>query len=110
VRQALTGLPFLPSDIRQSLQGSDWTQTVYVPAGGNAKTVQVGDHEVLISEYHGSRRAIWLAHGYAYQLIGSVSRFPTEVSLLKAVEAISPLVQSLKRKARGGTPQNRLSP
>jgi hypothetical protein len=89
VRQALVGLPFLPADVRQSLQGGDWTQTAFVPAGNDGKTVRVGDHDVLINFGNGPRSAMWLADGYAYQLMGSEQRFPTEASLLSAVEAIS---------------------
>jgi hypothetical protein len=89
VRQALIGLPFLPSDVRQSLQGGDWTQTAFVPAGKNGKVVRVGNRDVLVNFGRGTRSAMWLANGYAYQLMGTEPRFPTEASLLSAVEAIS---------------------
>jgi hypothetical protein len=89
VRQALTGLPFLPDDVRRSLQGPDWTHTVYVPANKDTRTVNVGGTDVVIESNHGLRTALWLAHGYAFQLSGSTKVFPTEDAMLDAVKEIS---------------------
>jgi hypothetical protein len=88
VRQALTGLPFLPDDVRRSLQGPDWTHTIYVPADKYTRTVKVGGTDVLVRSNNGLRTALWLSNGYMFQLSGSAKAFPTESDLLSAVQEI----------------------
>ncbi|MBX5437080.1 MAG: hypothetical protein IRZ33_07675 [Alicyclobacillaceae bacterium] len=92
VRQALIGLPFLPSDIRQSLmQADEWQKTLYLPVGGQPVDVTVNGHAaVAVLASRGSGASItWLANGTLYQLTGSPKTFPTVHSLVQAAEALT---------------------
>lgn len=92
VRNALMGLPFLPSDIRQSLQTSaDWQDTLYLPVGGKLTNMTINGYTAILQSYPGSqqRSIIWLENGVLYQLNGSLQAFPTDASIISLAKELS---------------------
>ncbi|MGE5422133.1 MAG: zf-HC2 domain-containing protein [Ignavibacteriales bacterium] len=77
VRDALLGLPFWPSEIKQQLTGiNDWQHTMLLPDAGQTSKVAVrGSQGVFFqdpSKYQS--QLIWLENGVVYSLIGPLSQ------------------------------------
>lgn len=94
VKQALLDLPFLPSDIRQSLQTStNWQDTLYVPVGGKVTNLTVNGYSAVLQTYGSGdsqdRSMLWVEHGVLYQLSGSPSAFLTDASIIAVAKELS---------------------
>ncbi|HET7656917.1 MAG TPA: hypothetical protein VFK37_01395 [Bacillales bacterium] len=95
VKNAVLGLPIIPDDIRQRIEGTtDWRKTLYVPLTNQADhETTVAGHQAII--YHGEdganrkeRALIWLANGHIFMLNGPGSVFSTDQSLIKKAKEI----------------------
>ena len=92
VRKALVGLPFLPSDIAQSLAtSSNWQETLYVPVGGKVTNLTVNGYSAVLQNMPGGqqRSILWLENGVLYQLDGPPTTFPTDASIIAAAKELS---------------------
>ncbi|MFD1673879.1 hypothetical protein [Alicyclobacillus fodiniaquatilis] len=92
IRQALLNLPFLPSDIRQSLSTSaDWKDTLYVPVDGKVTNLSVNGYAAILQNNgQGSNPSIlWLENGVLYELSGSTKTFPTDAALVAQAKELT---------------------
>ncbi len=94
VRQVLLDLPFLPSEIRQSLLSSEnWENTLYVPTDGKVTNLTINGYQaVLQNSGQGQRRyasILWLENGVLFELSGTNQVFPTDDSLIAQAKELA---------------------
>jgi len=92
VRQALMGLPFLPSDIRQSLAtSSNWQNSIYVADGGSVTNMTLNGYSAVLQSMPGGqqRSVVWMENGKLYRLSGPPRAFPTDASIVAEAKELS---------------------
>ncbi|MFB5191963.1 hypothetical protein [Alicyclobacillus fastidiosus] len=92
VRQALIDLPFLPTDLQQSLsEMQNWKDTLYVPVDGKVTNLTLNGYPAVL-QYEGTGvqpTIIWLEHGILYRLQGSPQMFPTAQSIVEQAKELT---------------------